>query len=130
MGRITPYSPMHEPRKEVSLQTMHEILARHVAKKEQLEARAQVEPTPKAESKPKIEWQEPVKNSDGTGYILSSGLSYTDGKLMGEGWTVAKSFVKDKRRYTAHRVRQEWSYTIGCKDTADEAKALCEESAK
>jgi hypothetical protein len=128
MSRQIPYSPMHPPKKEVSLQRMHEILAKHVAKKEQLTQQQTVAQTPKAEPAPKIVWQDPVKHPDGTGYMLSEGLRYVDGKLTGEGWTVAKAFVGKRARYTAHRVRPEWSYAIGCRDTAAEAQKLCEGS--
>jgi hypothetical protein len=34
MSRVIPYSPMHEPRKEVSMERMQEILAKHTVSRE------------------------------------------------------------------------------------------------
>jgi hypothetical protein len=57
MGRITPYQPMHEPRREVSLDRMHQILAKRSGAQPEV-SREPVAPAPNTEL-PKLEWAKP-----------------------------------------------------------------------
>jgi hypothetical protein len=143
MSRLVPYSPLHEPKKEVSLETMRQILAKHVAKKEQLSNQAGVAPSPDAAQRapvasgslpnrladpPKLQWNEPVRNKDGTGYVTTVGIEHREGYgFFGEGYIIAKCFVAGIPKYTATRLRPEWKSLIGTKDTREEAEALCGE---
>jgi hypothetical protein len=59
MSRPIPYSPMHEPRKEVSFERMQQILARRTSPQVELQAEPAGE-TPQAESPTvPLEWEKP-----------------------------------------------------------------------
>lgn len=120
MGTNAPYQPMHPPKKTVTQQEMLAILEKRQPKESAIQ-RKQGPVPPAPEDPPKIlQWQAPVIHADGTGYMESQCLRYTVDKVK----------VMGKFRYTAHKRLSEWSFTLGCEDSAKEAQSLCEQNAK
>jgi hypothetical protein len=80
MSRQIPYSPMHEPRKEVSLDQMNRILAKHSGPKEvSRETIPEVAEPPKSVHPP-LEWERP-KSRDQMALMTKCG-QYTCCKIV------------------------------------------------
>jgi hypothetical protein len=97
-----PYVPMHPPKKELTQEDMWRTLAKHA-------------PVPQ---KAPLEWEKPVKTGPKSAYILTRCGTYS----------VSKDASGDMVTYTAWKrpTRGTPEINLGCRMTADEAKALCE----
>lgn len=118
MSTATPYVPFDRP-KVASEAEIQRMLARM---KEGPRAAAPPPPVTADDRRSPplsaIDWDKPVRRADGTGYCLSK---------CG-GWSVTKVSVAGQFKYQAWRIRQEWKFCLGTKDTFDGAKALCKPS--
>jgi hypothetical protein len=101
---------MGKPRKHVTHEQMKEILERRVR---EASGRHQDPATTIPEV---LLWDKPVRNPDGTGYQKTSCRRYS----------IEKSFVCGTPRYGAFKGKS----VIECRDTADEARAVCERDFK
>lgn len=85
MSRVIPYSPMHEPRKEVSMERMNQILAKHTkvevmpdaVPEQSIRSLAEhasnvVAGAASAENTPRLEWEKP-KSRDQMAVVTKCG---------------------------------------------------------
>lgn len=111
MGRLTPYQPIHPPKKQVSDEQMWAILERNSKPK------VEVVQSPQAKPPELLTWTKPVAgSSDGSAHIDSA-----CGRFRIE---------RRKGTYYAMTNGPEFRFELGRKTTADEAKALCETEAR
>lgn len=122
MSRLIPYQPMHPPRKEVSFERMQEILDKHT-KGVLSDTGRETTQSPVALDQARtarLEWDKPIRNRDGTGYMRTKCGKYG----------IDKAFVGGVPVYNAYKLNTEFCKVIGGgKKSAAEAQALCQDFA-
>jgi hypothetical protein len=122
MGRIQPYSPLHEPQKVVTQEDMWTTLARHVP--EGSLKPPQATQSPKEKSVP-LEWHKPVRTGERSGYVLTACGRYSITKdAHGEAvtysaWKRLPDTIRDGRPY------KEMPIPLGVFKIRADAEAIC-----